>query len=50
MTEEHLETPGSREVIARMLANLAHAYGIEQASCQRRMVGRWLGILTGAEQ
>ncbi len=50
MTEEHLETPGSREVIARMLANLAHAYGIEQASWQRRMVGRWLGILTGAEQ
>lgn len=50
MTEEHLEASGSREIVGRMLANLGYAYGIEQASWQGRMVSRWLGILTGAEQ
>ena len=49
LTDEHLEDPGSREVIARMLANLSHAYGVEESTWQKRMVDRWLGILTGAE-
>ena len=49
LSDEHLENPGSREVIARMLANLSHAYGIEESAWQKRMVDRWLGILTGAE-
>ena len=49
LSDEHLENPGSREVLARMLANLAHAYEIEEANWQKRMVDRWLGILTGAE-
>lgn len=49
LIDEHLETPGSRDVLARMLANLAHAYDIEESSWQKRMVDRWLGVLTGAE-
>jgi regulator of sirC expression with transglutaminase-like and TPR domain len=49
LTDEHLENPGSREVVARMLANLSHAYEVEEATWQKRMVDRWLGILTGAE-
>jgi regulator of sirC expression with transglutaminase-like and TPR domain len=49
LSDDHLENPGSREVIARMLANLSHAYGIEESAWQKRMVDRWLGILTGAE-
>lgn len=48
LTDEHLETPGTREVIARMLANLSHAYGVEEARCQKGMTDRWLGIVTGA--
>jgi len=50
LEEEHLETPGSREVVARMLANLAHAYTLEEFNWQKRMVDRWLGLLTGAER
>jgi hypothetical protein len=49
LTDEHLENPGSREVIARMLANLSHAYSVEEARWQRGMTDRWLGIVTGAE-
>ena len=50
LSDEHLENPGSREVLARMLANLAHAYAIEEAVWQKGMVDHWLGIVTGAEQ
>lgn len=50
LADEHLENPGSREVIARMLANLGHAYGIEESRWQKGMTDRWLGIVTGAEQ
>jgi regulator of sirC expression with transglutaminase-like and TPR domain len=50
LTDEHLENPGSREVIARMLANLGHAYSVEDSMWQKGMVDRWLGIVTGAEQ
>jgi regulator of sirC expression with transglutaminase-like and TPR domain len=50
LSDEHLENPGSREVLARMLANLGHAYAIEEAVWQKGMVDRWLGIVTGAEQ
>jgi regulator of sirC expression with transglutaminase-like and TPR domain len=50
LTDEHLENPGSREVIARMLANLGHAYSVEESMWQKGMVDRWLGIVTGAEQ
>jgi len=50
LTGEHLGKPGSREVVARMLANLSHAYGIEEARWQKSMVERWLGLLTGSEQ
>jgi hypothetical protein len=48
LTDEHLETPGTREVIARMLANLSHAYSVEEARWQKGMTDRWLGIVTGA--
>ena len=48
LTDEHLETPGTREVVARMLANLGHAYGVEEARWQKEMTDRWLGIVTGA--
>lgn len=50
LSDEHLENPGSREVLARMLANLGHAYAIEETVWQKGMVDRWLGIVTGAEQ
>jgi len=50
LADEHLETPGSREVVARMLANLGHAYSVEGAHWQHAMVDRWLGLLTGSEQ
>ena len=48
LADEHLETPGTREVVARMLANLSHAYGVEEARWQKGMTDRWLGIITGA--
>lgn len=48
LADGHLETPGSREIIARMLANLSHAYGIEEARWQKGMTDRWLGLVTGA--
>jgi len=47
--DEHLANPGPREVMARMLANLRHAFEVEEANWQRQMVDRWIGILTGAE-
>jgi regulator of sirC expression with transglutaminase-like and TPR domain len=50
LSDEHLENPGCRDVMARMLANLGHAYEIEEAVWQKGLVDRWLGILTGAEQ
>jgi hypothetical protein len=50
LSDEYLENPGCREVIARMLANLGHAYSVEESAWQKGMVDRWLGILTGAEQ
>jgi hypothetical protein len=50
LSDEHLETPGSREVIARMLANLTHAYGVEECVWQKGLTERWLGLVTGAEQ
>ena len=50
LDDEHLESPGSREVVARMLANLGHAYSVEESRWQKSMVDRWLGLLTGAEQ
>lgn len=49
LQDEHLENPGNREILARMMANLRHAYEIEGASWQKRMVDGWLGILTGAD-
>jgi regulator of sirC expression with transglutaminase-like and TPR domain len=50
LADEHLEATGSREVVARMLANLGHAYSIEESRWQKAMVDRWLGLLTGADQ
>jgi regulator of sirC expression with transglutaminase-like and TPR domain len=50
LDDAHLETPGSREVVARMLANLSHAYSMEDSPSQKKMVDRWLGLLTGAER
>jgi regulator of sirC expression with transglutaminase-like and TPR domain len=50
LDDEHLEPTGSREVVARMLANLGHAYSVEESRWQKSMVDRWLGLLTGAEQ
>jgi regulator of sirC expression with transglutaminase-like and TPR domain len=50
LSDEHLEPPGSREVVARMLANLSHAYALEEFHWQKRMVDRWLGLITGAER
>lgn len=50
LDDEHLEPPASRDVIARMLSNLGHAYSVEECAWQKRMVDRWIGILTGAER
>lgn len=50
LTDEHLETPGAREVTARMIANLSHAYGVEDSLWQKGLTGHWLGLVTGAEQ
>ena len=47
LSDEHLENPESRQVLARLLANLRHAYEIEEASWQKGMVDRWLSLLTG---
>ena len=49
LQDEHLENPGNREILARMMANLRHAYDVGGASWQKRMVDGWLGILTGAD-
>jgi regulator of sirC expression with transglutaminase-like and TPR domain len=49
LTDEHLENPGSRQIIARLLANLRHAYHIEEATWQRGLLDRWFAILTGEE-
>ncbi len=47
LSDEHLENPESRQMIARLLANLRHAYEIEEASWQKGMLDRWFTILTG---
>lgn len=47
LTDEHLENPESRQIMARLLANLRHAYEIEDASWQKGMVDRWFAIMTG---
>jgi hypothetical protein len=47
LCDEHLENPESRQIIARLLANLRHAYDLEGASWQKRMVDRWMEIVTG---
>jgi hypothetical protein len=48
LNDEHLENPESRQTMARLLANLRHAYDIEDASWQKGMVDRWFAIVTGA--
>lgn len=50
LLDVYLESPAPRDVVARMLANLAHAYSLEECAWQKRMVDRWIGILTGAER
>ena len=45
--DEHLENPESRQVLARLLANLRHAYEIEEATWQKGMVERWLSLVPG---
>ena len=45
--DEHLENPESRHILARLLANLRHAYEIEEAVWQKGMVERWLALITG---
>lgn len=47
LSDEHLENPGSRQILARLLANLRHAYEIEEAAWQKGMVDRWFAIVTG---
>ncbi len=47
LTDEHLENPESRQILARLLANLRHAYEIEEASWQKGMVDRWFALVTG---
>lgn len=47
LSDEHLENPESRQIMARLLANLRHAYAIEDASWQKGMVDRWFAIVTG---
>ena len=47
LCDEHLENPESRQIVARLLANLRHAYDLEGASWQIRMVDRWMEIVTG---
>jgi len=47
LSDEHLENPGTRQIVARLLANLRHAYEIEEASWQKGMLDRWFAIVTG---
>ena len=47
LSDEHLENPGTRQIVARLLANLRHAYDIEEASWQKGMLDRWFAIVTG---
>ena len=47
LSDGHLENPESRQIIARLLANLRHAYEIEEATWQKGMVDRWFEIVTG---
>jgi hypothetical protein len=49
LSDEHLENPESRQILARLLANLRHAYDIEEASWQKGMVARWFTLVTGEE-
>lgn len=50
LSDEHLENPESRQILARLLANLRHAYEIEEASWQKGMVDRWFAIVTGEDK
>lgn len=50
LNDEHLENPESRQILARLLANLRHAYEIEEATWQKGMVDRWFAIVTGELQ
>ena len=47
LSDEHLENPESRQILARLLANLRHAYEIEEATWQKGMVDRWFAMVTG---
>ena len=47
LSDEHLENPESRQILARLLANLRHAYEIEEATWQKGMVDRWFALVTG---
>jgi len=49
LSDEHLENPDSRQIVARLLANLCHAYDVEESNWQKRMVEHWLGLLIGSE-
>jgi len=48
LSDEHLENPSSRQILARLLANLSHAYDIEDSKWQKQMVGRWLALVIGS--
>jgi len=50
LTDEHLENPEPRQILARLLANLRHAYDVEEARWQRGMVEHWFALLTGGEK
>ncbi|MEI6321830.1 MAG: transglutaminase-like domain-containing protein [bacterium] len=47
LSDGHLENPVSRQILARLLANLRHSYEIEEAAWQKGMVDRWFDIVTG---
>ena len=49
LSDDHLENPVSRQILARLLANLRHAYEVEEASWQKGMVDRWFALVTGEQ-
>lgn len=48
-SDTHFEIPDSRDIMARMFSNLAHSYEVEGATSHKRMVERWLSLVTGSD-
>jgi hypothetical protein len=45
----HFEVPDTRDIMARMFSNLAHSYDVEGDASRKRIVDRWLSLVTGSD-